>query len=99
MYRLQTAGDVGSKQPETSFSSELPEDTSIGSTVQGLDIYVEDLDQVISIKLQFILLINSNCISKIEIFLTIQRISESVVLVFKELKSLFSMVFLTNFIL
>jgi len=44
-YKLQTAGDVGSKQPETSFSSELPEDTSIGSTVQGLDIYVEDLDQ------------------------------------------------------
>ena len=99
MYRLQTAGDVGSKQPKTSFSSELPEDTSIGSTVQGLDIYVEDLDQVISIKLQFILLINSNGISRIEFFLTIQRISESVVLVFKELKSLFSMVFLTNFIL
>jgi len=44
-YKLQTPGDVDSKQPESSFSAELPEDTSIGSTVQGLDIYVEDIDQ------------------------------------------------------
>ena len=96
MYRLQTPGDVDSKQPESSFSAELPEDTSIGSTVQGLDIYVEDIDQVITIKLLFILLINSNWISRIENVLTVGKISETVVFVPKELRQFFICFFFLN---